>query len=95
MSHSFDTVCDDFYVSSRLFLKLDMPLERDTVLNFLDRIERSGLLLRIRGLALEPELARAEANGREENAPALSLPTGVVGFQLIVDGFASLTEQER
>ena len=40
MSHSFDTACDDFYVSSRLFLKLDLPLERDTVLSFLDRIRK-------------------------------------------------------
>jgi len=40
MNPSFDAVCDDFYISSRLFLKLDMALERDTVLNFLDRIRR-------------------------------------------------------
>ncbi|HUU81957.1 MAG TPA: hypothetical protein VM243_00510 [Phycisphaerae bacterium] len=40
MSTNFDSVCDDFYVSSRLFLKLDMSLERDTVLSFFDRIRR-------------------------------------------------------
>lgn len=38
--NQFGAVCDDFYVSSRLFLKLDMPLERDTVLNFFDRIRK-------------------------------------------------------
>jgi hypothetical protein len=32
--------CDDFYTSSRLFLKLDLPLERETVLHFFDRIRR-------------------------------------------------------
>lgn len=33
-------VCDDFYISCRLFLKLDMALERETVLHFFDRIRR-------------------------------------------------------
>jgi len=32
--------CDDFYTSSRLFLKLDLSLERETVLHFFDRIRR-------------------------------------------------------
>ncbi|MHC4091037.1 MAG: hypothetical protein ACYSUQ_15175 [Planctomycetota bacterium] len=40
MSANFDAACDDFYISSRLFLKLDMSLERDTVLNFFDRIRK-------------------------------------------------------
>ncbi len=40
MSASFHTVCDDFYVSCRLFLKLDLALERDTVLSFLDRVRK-------------------------------------------------------
>lgn len=39
MSH-LGAVCDDFYVSSRLFLKLDMALERETVLHFFDRIRK-------------------------------------------------------
>lgn len=39
MSH-LGAVCDDFYVSSRLFLKLDMSLERETVLHFFDRIRK-------------------------------------------------------
>jgi len=76
----------------RLHLSGESNLEG--VLRFLDRIERSDLLLRIRGLALEPVMARAESNGGEDE-PRLSLPTGVVEFQLILDGFSSLTEQER
>lgn len=39
MSH-LGAVCDEFFVSSRLFLKLEMPLERDTVLHFFDRIRK-------------------------------------------------------
>ena len=33
-------VCDEFHVSSRLFLKLEMGLERETVLHFFDRIRK-------------------------------------------------------
>lgn len=40
MSVDFSSVCDEFYASSRLFLKLDMPLERETVLHFFDRIRK-------------------------------------------------------
>ena len=45
MSREFGAVCDDFFVSSRLFLKLEMALQRDTVLHFFDRIRKdySGL----------------------------------------------------
>ncbi len=39
-------VCDEFYVSSRLFLKLDMGLERETVLHFFDRIRKEYPALR-------------------------------------------------
>jgi len=40
MKTSLGAHCDDFYVSSRLFLKLDLALERETVLHFFDRIRR-------------------------------------------------------
>jgi hypothetical protein len=40
MSYGLGAVCDEFYVSARLFLRLDMPLERETVLHFLDRIRK-------------------------------------------------------
>ncbi len=36
----FAAVCDEFYVSSRLFLKLQMSLERETILHFFDRIRK-------------------------------------------------------
>ncbi len=41
MSELFSTVCDDFYVSCRLFLKLDLALERETVLHFFDRVRKA------------------------------------------------------
>jgi len=40
MSIDFSTVCDDFHVSCRLFLKLDLALERETVLHFFDRVRK-------------------------------------------------------
>ena len=65
-SSSLGAVCDEFYVNCRLFLKLDMALGRETVLNFFDRVRRAypGLTkLRQRengGLLLEEE---ADAGG--------------------------------
>jgi hypothetical protein len=40
MKASLGANCDDFYTSSRLYLKLDLSLERETVLHFFDRIRR-------------------------------------------------------
>lgn len=40
MSSGLGAVCDDFYVTCRLFLKLDMTLQRETVLHFFDRIRK-------------------------------------------------------
>ncbi len=40
MGMDFGTICDDFYQSCRLFLKLDMTMERETVLHFFDRVRK-------------------------------------------------------
>jgi len=56
------------------------------VLGFLDRIEKSRLLLRVRGLALEPEVARP-GPGEGNQGSRAAVPTGVLTFQVIVDGF--------
>ena len=40
MSDALGALCDEFYITSRLFLKLEMGLERDTVLHFFDRIRK-------------------------------------------------------
>ena len=41
MSDGLGAVCDDFCVNCRLFLKMDMGLDRETVLHFFDRIRKS------------------------------------------------------
>lgn len=46
MSFSFGAHCDDFHVVSRLFLKLDLGLQRETVLTFFDSIKREFPTLR-------------------------------------------------
>jgi hypothetical protein len=58
------------------------------VLDFLNAIEESRLILRIRGLALDPVEARS-GGGAGETGTRQSLPTGVLTFQLIVDGFTT------
>ncbi len=40
MKSGLGTFCDDFYISCRLFLKMQMKLERETVLHFFDRIRK-------------------------------------------------------
>jgi len=69
----------------RLHLRGESDLEG--VLTFLDQLEKSDLLLRIRGLALEPEVSRPDSD-EEDQGSRNPVPTGVVGFQMIVDGFA-------
>ena len=46
MSTSFGAICDEFYVSARLFLKLDLAPERETILHFFDRIRKEYPRLR-------------------------------------------------
>lgn len=40
MSLAFGAQCDDFHIASRLFLKLDLALQRETVLHFFDSVRR-------------------------------------------------------
>lgn len=40
MGLAFNAHCDDFHVSTRLYLKLDLALQRETVLHFFDSIRR-------------------------------------------------------
>jgi hypothetical protein len=69
----------------RMHLRGESDLEG--VLTFLDQLEKSHLLLRIRGLALEPEVSRPDSE-EEDQGSRDPVPTGVVEFQMIVDGFA-------
>lgn len=68
MNPDLGAVCDEFYVSCRLFLKLEMKLERDTVLNFFDRIRKEypslRKLRRLDGGSLMVEEDSADSDSR-------------------------------
>jgi len=68
MSAITGVICDDFYVTTRLFLKLQMSLERETVLHFFDRLRRDfpdlAKLRRRADEALVLEGQRGEAGRR-------------------------------
>ena len=56
----FGAMCDEFYASTRLYLKLGLALDRETVLHFFDSIRREfpgmrKLRRRANGLVLEEE----------------------------------------
>lgn len=61
MSTYYGAICDEFLISSRLHLKLELPTERETLLHFFDRLRREfPQLTRMRkrkhgALALEEE----------------------------------------
>ena len=40
MSDSYGALASDFYVNQRLNLKMDLPTERETVLNMFDRARK-------------------------------------------------------
>jgi hypothetical protein len=40
MSTPFGALCDEYYVSSRLFFKLELSLQRETILHFFDTIRK-------------------------------------------------------
>lgn len=41
MATSFGALCTDFYINSKLALKMDLPAERDTILHLCDRVAKS------------------------------------------------------
>jgi hypothetical protein len=67
-------------------LRLSVSGESDLegVMTFLDGLESAMVLIRVRGLALEPVLSRPEAEGGRQSEPA---PTGVVEFRLIIESY--------
>jgi len=73
----------------RFHLRGESDLEG--ILTFLDEIEKATLFLRVRGLALEPQMTRGGSNNEEQTRPDPT-PSGVVDLQLIVDGFSRTWE---
>lgn len=82
MKHSFGAHCDEFCVAGRLYLKLDLVPERETVLHFFERIGREyPTLSRMRrrderSLILEDN----DLDGTAESRRWLRLDTNVLRF---------------
>jgi hypothetical protein len=67
---------------SAVRLSVSGESDLEGVMSFLNGIESGSILVRVRGLALEPVMAEAR-------------PTGVVEFQMVVEGYARLADVEQ
>ena len=65
MSTPFGAQCDDFHVATRLFLKLDLTLQRETVLHFFDSVKREFPAMRKLRRREEGSLVLEEGDGDE------------------------------
>lgn len=91
MSESYRALCSDFYVNQKLSLKLDLPRERQTVLDMFDRVRRQyptmGQFRRYRDeVALEAE-AGAEPN-RWVAIRTNNIRSGMVNPDALSDAYA-------
>lgn len=82
--NSLGAHCDEFYINSRLYLKLDMTLERETVLHFFDRIRKEyprlrKLRRRENGAILLEEDPNEEGSRRWLRLDPMSLRFGHIG----------------
>lgn len=82
--NSLGAHCDEFYVNSRLFLKLDIAPDRETVLHFFDRLRKEypqlrKLRRRDDGALLVEEEPDAEGSRRWLRLESTSLRFGQVG----------------
>src|SRR2546421_1020535 len=41
MSHAYSSFCEDFYINMRLGSQLNLPHQRETLLHFFERIQKS------------------------------------------------------
>jgi hypothetical protein len=89
MSYPFGGVCDEFSASSRLFLKLDLTLERETVLHFFDSVKREFPRMRKLRRRDDESLVLEEEYGDEAERRWLRLESGAIRF-----GFSNPTHME-
>ncbi len=91
MSESFRALCSDFYINQKLSLKLDLPRERQTILDLCDRIRRQFPSMvhfrRVREeLALESD--PAEPQQRWIAIRNSSVRSGLVNPEHVPDAYA-------
>ncbi len=67
MTPSFAALCSDFYVNSKLSVKMDLPSERETILQFFERVRKEApLMRRFRRFRGELALESPEQEGRNQ-----------------------------
>ncbi len=82
MSIPFGGVCDEFQISTRLFLKLDLTLERETVLHFFDSVKREFPQMRKLRRREDEALILEEDYSEEGERRWLRLEAGTLRFGL-------------
>jgi hypothetical protein len=78
MSAPFDAQCDDFHVATRLFLKLDLTLQRETVLHFFDSVKREIPTMRKLRRREDGSLLLEEGNGEDGSRRWLRLDEATI-----------------
>ena len=90
MATSFGALCNDFYINTKLAVKMDMPSDRETVLHLYDRVRKSmpdmdSFRRFDEEVALES--SRSEAEYRWTAIRQHSLRVGHVNPQSMASGF--------
>lgn len=93
MSFGFNAHCDDFHVATRLYLKLDLGLERETVLHFFDSIRREFPTMRKLRRREDGSLLLEEDDAGEEARRWLRLDAATIRIGYHNPPQAELAEQ--
>jgi len=78
MSLAFGAHCDDFHIATRLFLKLDLSLQRETVLHFFDSVRREFPSLKKMRRREDKSLVLEEESDEQEQRRWLRLDENTV-----------------
>ncbi len=91
MSESYRAICSDFYINQKLSLKLDLPRERQTVLDMFDRVRKQyPAMSQFRKLKDELALEAGQATGdhRWVAIRANNIRGGAVNPSTLEDGYS-------
>jgi hypothetical protein len=91
MSESYRAVCTDFYVNQKLSVKLDLPRERQTVLDMFDRVRRQYPTMSHFRRFKEELALEAEATAPEHRWLAIrtnNIRAGAVNPETLADAYA-------
>ncbi len=93
MSLAFGAQCDDFHIATRLFLKMDLAMERETVLHFFDSVKREFPTMRKLRRLDDASLSLEEEDGGDGQRRWLRLDRSTI--RLGHDNPARVEEADR